>query len=276
MFLRFDIGYFFHSLTARANVPRFSANLSMLFKEHHFLDRFNDARKAGFEGVEYVSPYEFSVPDIKQRLDDNDLKQVLFNLPLGNWANGERGIGCHPGRISEYRDGVDKAIEYALALDCKQCNALAGIVPDDVSYQQAHETLIANLSYAAEKFAAAKLNLLTEAINTYDMPGFFLNTTAQALSIIDEVNKPNLYYQYDIYHMQRMEGELASTIKMNLPRIGHFQLADNPGRHEPGSGEINYHFLLNFIEKNGYKGWIGAEYNPLTTTLEGLSWMSKY
>lgn len=248
----------------------------MLFNEHNFIDRFSYASKAGFKGVEYVSPYEFSAREIKQRLDDNDLKQVLFNLPLGNWAKGERGITCHPGRVTEYKEGVDKAIEYAIALDCKQCNTLAGIIPAGVSYRQAHETFISNLSYAAEKFSAAKLTLLAEAINTYDMPGFFLNNTAQAMSIIDEVDKPNLYYQYDIYHMQRMEGELASTIEANLPRIGHFQLADNPGRHEPGSGEINYSFLLGFIDKLGYKGWIGAEYIPRTTTLDGLNWMSEY
>lgn len=257
-------------------MPRFSANLSMLFNEHNFLDRFSDASKAGFKGVEYVSPYEFSAQEIKQRLDDNGLKQVLFNLPLGNWAAGERGITCHPDRVSEYKEGVDKAIEYAIALNCQQCNTLAGIIPADISYQQAHETFVANLSYAAEKFSAVKLRLLAEAINTYDMPGFFLNNTSQAMSIIDQVGKPNLYYQYDIYHMQRMEGELASTIKANMARIGHFQLADNPGRHEPGSGEINYRFLLDFIDKLGYEGWIGAEYIPRSTTLEGLKWMSEY
>ncbi|MEH6558595.1 MAG: hydroxypyruvate isomerase [Oceanicoccus sp.] len=257
-------------------MPKFSANLSMLFNEHNFLDRFDSASKAGFSGIEYVSPYQFSAQEIKQRLDDNGLQQILFNLPLGDWAKGERGITCHPGRVNEYQEGVDKAIEYAIALDCSQCNTLAGIIPSDVSDQQARETFVSNLSYAADKFATAKLTLLTEAINTYDMPGFFLNNTTQAMSIIDQVKKSNLYYQYDIYHMQRMEGELASTIETNLSRIGHFQLADNPGRHEPGSGEINYRFLLGFIDKLGYDGWIGAEYIPKTTTLEGLNWMSKY
>jgi hydroxypyruvate isomerase len=248
----------------------------MLFNEHNFLDRFDSASKAGFNGVEYVSPYQFSSQEIKQRLDDNGLKQILFNLPLGDWAKGERGITCHPNRVNEYKEGVDKAIEYAIALDCPQCNTLAGIIPNNVSYQQAHETFVSNLSYAAGKFSTAKLTLLTEAINTYDMPGFFLNNTTQAMSIIDQVKKSNLYYQYDIYHMQRMEGELASTIEANLSRIGHFQLADNPGRHEPGSGEINYRFLFDFIDKLGYNGWIGAEYIPQTTTLDGLNWMREY
>lgn len=257
-------------------MPRFSANLSMLFKEQHFLDRINSAGKAGFNGVEYISPYEFSAPAIKQRLDDHGLTQVLFNLPLGDWASGDRGITCHPGRVNEYKEGVDKAIEYALALNCKQCNSLAGIIPTGVSDEQAHDTLVSNLCYAAKKFSAANIKLLTEGINTFDMPGFFLNNTAQAISVIRQVDAPNLYYQYDIYHMQRMEGELAATIAANLPRIAHFQIADNPGRHEPGSGEINYRFLLDFIDKLGYEGWVGAEYNPITTTEEGLSWMSEY
>lgn len=257
-------------------MPKICANLSMLFNEYEFLDKFERAANAGFKGVEYLFPYDFSAAEIKQRLQDNGLTQVLFNLPAGDWAAGERGITCHPERIAEFREGVDKAIEYAEALHCGQCNALAGIVPAGVSQQQAQQTFVDNLRFAAGKLEAKGIKLLAEGINTYDIPGFFLNNTAQAMSIIDEVGSANLFYQYDIYHMQRMEGELAATIKANLPRIAHLQLADNPGRHEPGSGEINYHFLLEFIDELGYDGWIGAEYVPAASTEAGLAWLKQY
>ncbi|HHJ35157.1 MAG TPA: hydroxypyruvate isomerase [Gammaproteobacteria bacterium] len=257
-------------------MPKICANLSMLFNEYDFLDKFERVSIAGFKGVEYLFPYDFSASDIRERLDQFELEQVLFNLPAGDWGAGERGISCHPGRVSEFREGVDKAIEYAGALNCKQCNALAGIVPDGVSQQQAHETFVENLRFAAEKLQAANIKLLAEAINTYDIPGFFLNNTKQAISLLDEVDSDNVYFQYDIYHMQRMEGELAATIEKYLNRIAHLQLADNPGRHEPGSGEINYHFLFEFIDSIGYGGWIGAEYIPAAHTEDGLGWMKQH
>ena len=257
-------------------MPKLCANLSMLFNEYEFLDKFERAAAAGFKGVEYLFPYAYSVNSIKQRLMDNQLTQVLFNLPAGDWDAGERGITCHPDRISEFRDGVERAIEYAKALNCNQCNTLAGIVPDNVSYELAEETLIDNLRFAADKLKQHDIKLLAEAINTYDIPGFFLNNSAQSIALINKIESDNLFYQYDIYHMQRMEGEVANTIQRHLQSIGHIQLADNPGRHEPGSGEINYDFLLGFIDKLGYEGWIGAEYIPVNGTEQGLGWLKQY
>lgn len=254
-------------------MPKFAANLSMLFTEEDFLDRFQAAASAGFRGVEYLFPYDYPAADIKKRLDEHNLTQVLHNLPAGDWDAGERGIACHPDRVEEFRAGVDKAIEYATALGCKQVNCLAGIKPQDVSEEQAHKTFVENLRFAAEKLQAAGILLLVEAINTRDIPGFFLNRTDQALAVLKEVGSENLKLQYDIYHMQIMEGDLARTIEANLSNISHVQLADNPGRHEPGTGEINYPFLFTHLERQGYQGWIGCEYKPATKTLEGLGWL---
>lgn len=257
-------------------MPKLCANLSMLFNEYDFLDKFERAAVAGFKGVEYLFPYQYASNAIKQRLDDNQLTQVLFNLPAGDWDAGDRGITCHPDRINEFRDGVEKAIEYAKALNCSQCNALAGIVPEDVSFEHAEETFIDNLRFASDKLNQQGIKLLIEAINTFDIPKFFLSNTQQSLDIINKVGSDNLFYQYDIYHMQRMEGDLSATIQNQLSSIGHLQLADNPGRNEPGSGEINYDFLLGFIDKLGYEGWIGAEYIPAGHTEKGLDWVKQY
>jgi hydroxypyruvate isomerase len=256
-------------------MPKFAANLSMLFTEVDFLDRFEAAAKAGFQGVEYLFPYDYSPAELKARLDANGLTQVLHNLPAGDWAAGERGIACHPDRVEEFRAGVDKAIEYATALGCAQVNCLAGIQPQGVSDDQARQTLVENLRYAAEKLEAAGILLLAEPINTRDIPGFFLNRTEQALQIFDEVGSRNLKLQYDIYHMQIMEGDLAPTLERHLDRIAHVQLADNPGRHEPGTGEIHYPFLFAHLDRLGYEGWIGCEYKPATTTKEGLGWLDQ-
>jgi hydroxypyruvate isomerase len=257
-------------------MPKFNANLSMLFTEAPFLDRFAAAAEAGFRGVEYLFPYAFQKDDIAERLHKNGLTQVLFNLPAGNWEAGERGIACHPDRVSKFQDGVGEAIDYAKALDCAQVNCLAGVAPAGVEPQVARRTLAENLKFAASKLQDAGITLLAEPVNTYDIPGFFLNRSAQAVSLFDEVGSPNLKLQYDIYHMQRMEGELANTIERLLPRIAHLQLADNPGRNEPGTGEISYPFLLNFIDRLGYDGWIGCEYKPKHGTREGLGWMRAY
>lgn len=257
-------------------MPRLAANLSMLFTEVDFMDRFEAAANAGFKGVEYLFPYDFDAVQIKEKLDDNALEQVLFNLPAGDWAAGERGIACHPDRVTEFRQGVETALEYAAALGNKQINCLAGIKPADVSDEAAAATLVSNLRYAAEKLADAGIRLVMEAINTRDIPGFFLNNTAQALAIREAVGSENLYLQYDIYHMQIMEGDLAPTIEANLAVINHIQLADNPGRHEPGTGEINYHFLFDFIDQQGFDGWIGCEYKPSTTTEAGLGWLKTH
>lgn len=254
-------------------MAKFAANLSMLFNEVDFLERFKAAADAGFEGVEYLFPYDYSVDEIKSRLDANGLSQVLFNLPAGDWGAGERGIACHPDRVEEFRAGVDKAIEYAKVLGNTQVNCLVGIKPDGVSDDKARKTVIDNLSFAAEKLKAADILLIVEPINTRDIPGFFLNRTEQALALFDEVGSDNLKLQYDIYHMQIMEGDLAPTIEKHVARIAHVQLADNPGRHEPGTGEINYPFLFTHLNRLGYDGWIGCEYKPKAGTTQGLGWL---
>jgi hydroxypyruvate isomerase len=253
-------------------MPRFAANLTMLFNEVGFLDRFERAARAGFEAVEFLFPYPYAASDIKARLDANNLKLVLHNLPAGNWDAGERGIACHPDRVAEFRDGVGRAIDYARALGVGQLNCLAGKMPAGVSEQAMRATLVANLKVAAGEFRKAGLKLLIEPINTYDIPGFYLNRTAQAISILDEVGADNAFVQYDIYHAQRMEGELAATVQKHLARIAHIQLADNPGRNEPGTGEINYAFLFAHLDRIGYGGWIGCEYKPLAATEAGLGW----
>lgn len=257
-------------------MPQFNANLTMLFNEVDFLDRFRAARDAGFKGVEYLFPYAHRKEDLVERLQANGLSQVLHNLPAGDWAKGERGIACLPDRVAEFQDGVGQAIEYALALQCPQLNCLAGIAPDGLDPERARETLIGNLRFAAAQLKAAGIRLLVEPCNTRDIPGFFLNRSRQALEIIDAVGSDNLFLQYDIYHMQVMEGDLAATIRGNLDRIRHLQLADNPGRNEPGSGEINYPFLFGFIDRLGYSGWIGCEYKPAKSTVEGLGWIKPY
>jgi len=254
-------------------MPKFAANLTMLFNEVPFLERFAAAKAAGFEAVEYLFPYAYDKNELAGLLKTHGLKQVLHNLPAGNWDAGERGIACHPDRVEEFRAGVDKAIEYATALGCPQVNCLAGKVPAGVSREQAHATFVANLKFAADKLKKAGLKLLIEPINSYDIPGFFLNYTAQAAAILDEVGSDNLYIQYDLYHAQRMEGELAATVQKHLARIAHVQLADNPGRNEPGTGEMNYPFLFRHLDAIGYTGWIGCEYKPKTSTVEGLGWM---
>ncbi|MDP1899615.1 MAG: hydroxypyruvate isomerase [Rubrivivax sp.] len=256
-------------------MPRFAANLTMLFTEVPFLDRFERAAQAGFEAVEFLFPYAFEAGQIKQRLADNGLTLVLHNLPAGDWDAGERGIACHPDRLAEFRAGVGRAVAYAQALGVGQLNCLAGKAPAGVAEDVLRATFVANLSYAASALKAAGLKLLIEPINTFDIPGFYLNRTAQAAGILDEVGADNAFIQYDIYHAQRMEGELAATLQKYLPRIAHVQLADNPGRNEPGTGEINYPFLFAHLDHIGYAGWIGCEYKPATTTEAGLGWRQR-
>ena len=256
-------------------MPRFAANLTMLFNEVPFLDRFEKAAAAGFTGVEYLFPYDFPVEELVAKLKANNLKQVLHNLPAGNWGAGERGIAILPERVDEFRAGVDKAIEYATALGCPQVNILAGIAPAGADRELLHNTFVNNLKFAAPKIKEAGLKLLIEPINTRDIPGFFLNYTKQAKAIIEEVGSDNLFIQYDIYHMQIMEGDLARTIEANLSQIAHIQLADNPGRNEPGTGEINYPFLFRHLDAIGYEGWVGCEYKPKGETAAGLGWLKE-
>jgi hydroxypyruvate isomerase len=220
-------------------------------------------------------PYAYAAADIRQRLDAHGLTLVLHNLPAGDWDAGERGIACHPDRVQEFRAGVELAIGYAQALGVGQLNCLAGKAPAGVAEADLHSTLVANLRFAAQALQAAGLRLLIEPINTYDIPGFFVSRTSQALAILDEVGAENAFVQYDIYHAQRMEGELAATMQKHLHRIGHIQLADNPGRNEPGTGEINYPFLMGHLDRMGYSGWVGCEYKPAAATEVGLGWRQR-
>jgi hydroxypyruvate isomerase len=253
-------------------MPRFSANLSMLFTEVPFLDRFARAAQAGFEAVEFMFPYAHSPQEIKARLDATGLKAVLHNLPAGDWDGGERGIACDPARVAEFRAGVAQGVAYATALGVPQLNCLAGKAPAGADDALLRHTLVGNLRFTAAALHQAGLRLLVEPINRYDMPGFYLQRTAQALSVLDEVGAPNAFVQYDVYHAQRTEGELAATLERHLARIGHIQIADNPGRHEPGTGEINYPFLFQHLDRIGYQGWVGAEYRPAAATEAGLGW----
>lgn len=254
-------------------MPKFSANLSMLYPEHAFLDRFAAAAADGFTGVEYLGPYDETPEDVARALADSGLTQVLFNVPSGDWAAGERGIGGLPGREAEFAQGVDKAILYAEALGCTQVNCLAGIAPEGA--EAAHEAVLAeNLKMAADRLGAAGIRLLLEPINTRDIPGFLVTGTHQFLRIADAVGSPNLWLQYDFYHMQIMQGDLVPTFEALRDRIAHVQIADNPGRHEPGTGEINHPYLFESLDRLGYAGWVGAEYKPAAGTSEGLTWMN--
>jgi len=256
-------------------MPNFAANLTMLFTELPFLERFDAASKAGFKAVEFLFPYAFALEDIQRELATSRLTLVLHNLPAGDWDGGERGIACLPDRKQEFRTGVATAIRFAKGLGVGQLNCLIGKAPAGVDGNVLRQTVVENLRYAAAELRAVGLRLLIEPINTFDIPGFYLNHTQQAVDILDEVGADNLFVQYDIYHAQRMEGELGATIRKHLARIGHIQLADNPGRHEPGTGEINYAWLFKHLDSIGYTGWIGCEYKPSTTTLDGLGWRTQ-
>ena len=256
-------------------MPRFAANLSMIFCEHPFAERFAAAARAGFAAVEVQFPYELPATQIADLLREHGLQLVLHNLPAGDWAGGERGIACHPDRVEEFRTGVAKAIDYATVLGCQQLNCLAGIAPAGVPEAEVRATLVANLRYAAAELKRAGLKLLVEPINTFDIPGFYVSRTTQALALLDEVGADNVFLQYDVDHAQRMEGDLGNTLSRHLTRIGHIQIADNPGRHEPGTGEINYPWLFRHLDALGYNGWVGCEYKPEAATEAGLGWRDR-
>lgn len=254
-------------------MPRFAANLSMLFTEVPFLERFARARAAGFTAVEYLFPYDWPAEQLAEQLREQGLTQVLFNLPPGDWQAGERGIACLPDRVEEFRAGVDQGIAYARVLGNRQLNCLAGLKPADLDGQIAWETLVANVQYAADRFAEAGLTLCLEAINSrVDMPGFMLDTTGKVMALIEELDADNVRLQYDVYHMQIMEGDVIRTMECLLPWIGHIQFADNPGRHEPGTGEINFSNVFAALDQMGYQGWVSAEYRPSLVTEDTLSW----
>ena len=258
-------------------MTRLAANLSMLFGEQDFLDRFEAAAEAGFKGVEYLFPYESSIEDVRDALGSNGLTQVLFNFPAGDWAAGERGLAALPERSSEFRDGIGLALEYAKATGCKRLHAMAGCVTGGPVTQEHLDTYAENVRYAADAVAGDGIEVMVEPINSrIDMPGYVMDTTAKASAVLEAVDRTNVQIQYDIYHMQIMEGDLARNIEALLPKIGHIQLADNPGRNEPGTGEINYPWLLAHLDKIGYTDWIGCEYKPAAGTVEGLGWAADY
>ena len=254
-------------------MPKLAANLSTLFPQLEFLERFAAAAQAGFRYVEYQFPYQWRPDELARRAREAGVQVVLHNLPAGDFARGERGIACLPGREQEFRDGVERAIEYARAVNCPRLNCLAGLAPVD---REHFARLVDNVRYAARKLGAAGLALTLEPINTRSVPGFFLSRSAQALEVLNAAGEGNAFLQYDFFHMQIMEGDLAQSVERLLARIGHIQLADVPGRHEPGTGEINFDFLLRRLDALGYSGWVGCEYNPQGDTLEGLKWARPY
>ena len=257
-------------------MPRFSANLSLMFTEVDFLERFAAAAKAGFRGIEYFFPYAYDKDQLLGALERSNHTQVLFSLPPGDWEAGEVGIACHPHRVGEFQEGVGLGVEYARVLKCRVVNCIAGITPQGVDPGLLRETYVSNLKFAAAELQKVGTRLVIEPVNTNHRPGFYLHHTAQAASVIKEVGSGNLGLEYDVFHSQVMEGDLARTIEENLGIIDHIQIADNPGHHEPGTGEINYDFLLPFIDRIGYTGWVGCEYEPEANTIEGLGWMTPY
>ena len=255
-------------------MPNFAANLSLMFPEHDFLDRFGAARACGFRAVEFLFPYAYPVEAIAGRLHDHALQLVLHNLPAGDWARGERGMACDPARRDEFRAGVALARHYAGVLKTGQLHCLAGLAPAGVTREAAHACYVDNLRFAARALAEDGIALLIEPINTFDMPGYFLSGSDQAAAIMAECGEPNLFMQVDLYHLQRMGEDLAAALRRHWPLIRHMQLADVPGRHEPGSGAMDYRALFQLIDQLGYRGWIGCEYHPQGDTAAGLQWMS--
>ena len=257
-------------------MPRFAANLSMMFNEVPFLDRFALAAKAGFKGVEFLFPYEHPAAKIAARLKDNGLQQVLFNAPAGDFAKGERGMAAIPGKQAAFRDSIKLALEYATTLACPRLHIMAGLKPEGVAHDTLTAVYGANLAYAAEECAKAGVKPIIEPINHRDIPGFFLNTTDQAAAIIAAIGPEKLGLQFDLYHCQITEGDVVKRVEKHLPLIAHMQVADTPGRHEPGTGEVNWPFVFKTIDALGFRGWIGCEYRPAGETLAGLSWFAPY
>jgi hydroxypyruvate isomerase len=257
-------------------MPRVAANLSMMFNEVPFLDRFAAAAAQGFKGVEFLFPYDFPAVEIRKRLDDNGLVQVLFNMPPGDWANGERGLASLPGRQAEFRDGVKRALDYAAALDCKLLHCMAGIPAADVPFGTAAALYAQNVAWAAEQVSAAGRRLCLEPINHRDMPGFHLNTMAQAAAVIASIGAEKVGLQFDIYHCQITEGDITKRMERHMPIIAHMQLADVPARNEPGTGEIGWPYVFRRIDELGYQGWIGCEYRPAGDTVAGLAWRQHF
>lgn len=260
-------------------MPRFAANLSMMYVEHEFLDRFDAAAKDGFSAVEYLFPYAFPAAELAGRLEAHGLRQVLFNAPPGNWDGGERGLASLPGREDEFRRGfAEQALPYASQLKCPRIHVMAGLLPSGADRSIHQQTYLRNLEWAAREAAAAGIDVLIEPINTRDIPGFFLNRQDHAHQVVAAVGAPNLKVQMDLYHCQIVEGDLAMKIRQYLPtgRIGHLQIAGVPDRHEPDLGEVNHPYLFGLLDELGYSGWIGCEYRPRDGTTAGLRWFDPY
>ncbi len=257
-------------------MPRLAANLSMMFNEVPFLDRFDAAARAGFKAVEFLFPYEYPAAELKRRLDANGLQLVLFNMPPGDWAGGERGLASLPGRQAEFRTNVGRALEYATALGCKLVHSMAGIPPAGTPPVTAAAVFAANIAWAAERAEAAGVRLALEPINHRDMPGYHLNTMQQGADVIAAIGVERVGLQFDLYHCQITEGDITKRIEKLLPVIAHMQLADVPDRHEPGTGEIGWDYVLPRIDALGYQGWIGCEYRPAGDTVAGLAWRKRY
>ena len=257
-------------------MPKFAANLTLLFNEVPFIDRFGAAAKAGFKAVEFLFPYDHDAPAIAAQLKMHSLENVLFNMPPGDFAAGERGLACVPGREAEFRDGVAKALAYAGILGTPRLHMMADLLPDVADRARYRATYIDNLKYAAAEAAKQNIMVLIEPINTRDIPGYFLNTQADAHAIREEVGAPNLKVQMDFYHVQIVEGDIAMKLRRYLAHIGHIQIAGVPGRNEPDTGEINYGYLLRLLDELGYDGWVGCEYRPAGKTIDGLGWMKLY
>jgi hydroxypyruvate isomerase len=257
-------------------VPRLAANLSMMFNEVPFLERFAAARAAGFEGVEFLFPYEFPAVELRQRLSGEGLTQVLFNMPPGDWAAGERGIASLPGRQSEFRESVKKALDYAAALDCRQIHCMAGLLPAGLPMTTATAVYASNLAWAAEQANPAGVKLVIEPINHRDMPGYFLNTQAQGAAIIAAIGPERIGLQFDVYHVQITEGDITKRMEQFMPVIAHMQIADVPARNEPGTGEIGWPYVFRRMDQLGYTGWVGCEYRPAGETVAGLGWRERF
>jgi hydroxypyruvate isomerase len=257
-------------------MPKFAANLTMMYNEYPFLDRFSAAKDDGFQGVEFLFPYDFAPAEIKARLDENALSQVLFNCPPGDWSAGERGIASLPGREDDFKRSIENALSYASVLGNKCLHVMAGVMQSGQDRAHHRDIYLNNLTYAAEQAKRLDITVLIEPINTRDMPGYFLNRQDDAHAICKEVGATNLQVQLDLYHCQITEGDLAMKIRRDIAGIGHMQIAGVPQRHEPDSGEVNYSYLFGLIDELHYKGWIGCEYRPRTGTSEGLNWFKPY
>lgn len=260
-------------------MPKFAANLSMLFTELPLLERFEAAARAGFGAVEMQFPYEVPAARLRERLDACGLHMVLHNLPAGDFAAGERGMACHPGREAEFKDGVHRAMDYALELGVPQLNCLVGKRLAGVEPAAMQATLLDNLCWAMQQLSQAGLKWVVEPLNRFDAPGYWLDRPSKAFALVEQVRQRSgqdlLKVQYDVYHAQRSEGELVATLTQRFSDIGHVQVADNPGRHEPGTGEIAWGFVFDRLDQLGYAGWVGCEYVPQNGTWEGLGWMSR-